>query len=131
MTPKLALDTNAYRALDDGNAKLSSLAKTVPQIGMPITVLGELYYGIFLGEKRERNLSNLSRFLALPRVELLHIDEITAKLFGEIATQLRQSGRPIQQDDMWIAALCKQYGYSLATADKDFDAVTGLEIVSF
>jgi predicted nucleic acid-binding protein len=131
MTPKLALDTNAYRALDDGNVKLSSLVNSVPQIGVPIIVLGELYYGIFLGGKREKNLSNLNRFLALPRVELLHVDEITAKLFGEIAAQLRQSGRPIQQDDMWIAALCKQYGYTLATADKDFDAVTGLEIISF
>lgn len=131
MTPKLALDTNAYRALDDGNVKLSSLVKTVPQIGVPIIVLGELYYGIFLGGKREKNLSNLNRFLALSRVELLHVDEITAKLFGEIAMQLKQIGRPIQQDDMWIAALCKQYGYTLATNDKDFDAITGLEIISF
>jgi tRNA(fMet)-specific endonuclease VapC len=131
MTPRLALDTNAYRALDDGNLKLSDLIKTVPQIGVPTTVLGELYYGIFLGGKQEKNLSNLNRFLALPRVELLHIDEITAKLFGEIATQLRKDGRPIQQDDMWIAALCKQYGYALATGDKDFDAVTGLELIRF
>lgn len=131
MIPKLALDTSAYRALDDGNAKLNSLIKTVPQIGLPVIVLGELYYGIFLGGKREKNLSNLNRFLALPRVELLHVDETTTKLFGEIATQLKQSGRPIQQDDMWIAALCKQYGYTLATADKGFDAVTGLEIISF
>ena len=131
MTPKLALDTNAYRAIDDGNIKLSNLVKTVPQIGMPITVLGEIYFGIFLGGKQEQNLSNLNRFLALPRVELLHVDEITAKLFGEIATQLRRNGRPIQQDDMWIAALCKQYGYTLATADKDFGAITGLELISF
>lgn len=131
MTPKLALDANAYRALDDGNAKLGDLIRSVAQVGVPITVLGELYYGIFLGEKQDRNLSNLTRFLASPRVELLHIDEITAKLFGEIAMQLRQSGRPIQQDDMWIAALCKQYGYALATTDKDFSAVTGLELVSF
>jgi predicted nucleic acid-binding protein len=56
---------------------------------------------------------------------------MTAKLFGEIVAHLRQSGRPIRQDDMWIAALCKQYGYTLATADKDFDVVTGLEIISF
>lgn len=131
MTPKLALDTNAYRALDDGNTKLGKLIKSVAQVGVPITVLGELYYGIFLGGKQDRNVSNLNRFLASPRVELLHVDELTAKLFGEIATQLRQSGRPIQQDDMWIAALCKQYGYTLATADKDFSAVTGLELVSF
>ncbi len=32
---------------------------------------------------------------------------------------------------MWIAALCKQHGYTLATADKDFEAITGLELATF
>jgi tRNA(fMet)-specific endonuclease VapC len=131
VTPKLALDTNAYRALHDGNEKLSNLIKTTPQIGIPIIVLGELYYGIFLGGKKEKNLSNLNRLLSLPRVDILHVDEVTSKLFGEVTTELRRAGHPIQQDDIWIAALCKQYGYALATADKDFAAITGLELISF
>jgi tRNA(fMet)-specific endonuclease VapC len=131
MSRKTALDTNAYRALDDGSKELSNLIKTIPDIGLPIIVLGELYYGIFLGSKMERNLSNLDRFLSLPRVSILQIDDSTAKLFGEIAVELRRLGHPIQQDDMWVAALCKQYGYALATADKDFGAITGLELISF
>jgi len=131
MLPKLALDTNAYRALDDGNSKLSRYIKLAAQLGLPIIVLGELYYGIFLGTKQEDNLLNLNRFLAITRLELLHIDNTTARIFGEIACELRQKGKPIQQDDMWIAALCKQYGYTLATADKGFAEITGLEILSF
>ncbi len=131
MTSKIALDTNAYRALDDGNAKLAAQVNVATQLALPIIVLGELYHGIFLGSKREENLANLNRFLALPRLEVLYVDESTAKLFGEIATELRRLGRPIQQDDMWIAALCKQYGYTLATADADFGAITGLEVVRF
>jgi len=131
MIQKLALDTNAYRALDDGNAKLTSQIKTSAQIGLPITVLGELYYGIYLGSKRDQNTQNLNRFLSTPRVEVLYIDEITAKTFGEIATLLRQSGHSIQQNDVWIAAICKQHGYTLATADMDFMAITGLELATF
>lgn len=131
MIPKLALDTNAYKALDDGNNKLSGYVKTTSQLGLPITVLGELYYGIFLGNKQENNLLNLNRFLALPRIELLQIDRATARIFGEIATELRKKGKPIQQDDMWIAALCKQHGYTLATADKGFVEIAGLELLSF
>jgi len=131
MIPKLAFDTNAYRALDDGNQKLASYVKTTAQLALPIIVLGELYYGIFLGGKQEKNISNLNHFLALPRVEILHIDDITAKLFGEIATELRRTGRPVQQNDMWVAALCKQHGYALATADAGFKAITGLELISF
>lgn len=129
MAPRLALDTCAYRALGDGNPGLARHVRAASQIGLPIIVLGELYYGIFAGRRQEMNLSNLRRFLMLSRVELLHVDESTAKLFGEIATSLRTAGRPIQQDDMWIAALCKQYDYALATSDMGFDAITGLEIV--
>jgi len=130
MTPKLALDTNAYRALDDGNSNLAAQIKASAQIGLPITVLGELYYGIYLGSKRDQNIANLNRFLTTPRVEILHIDELTAKTFGEIATMLRQAGQPIQQNDIWIAAICKQYGYTLATADTGFAAITGLELIN-
>ena len=131
MIPKIALDTNAYRALDDGSDRLATAIRSTSQIGLPIIVLGELYHGIFAGNKQEANLSQLNRFLALTRLEVLDIDEITAKLFGEIASELRRIGRPIQQNDVWIAALCKQYGYTLATSDPGFTNITGLELVSF
>jgi predicted nucleic acid-binding protein len=131
MAIKIALDTNAYRALDDGNRKLSANLKSAVQIGLPIIVLGELYYGIYAGNRQEDNLTNLNRFLSVPRLEVINIDEITAKIFGEIATELKRVGRPIQQNDMWIAALCKQYSYVLATNDTGFKNITGLELVSF
>jgi tRNA(fMet)-specific endonuclease VapC len=131
MTPKLALDTNAYRALDDGNKNLASIIRHVVHVGLPIIVVGELYHGIFAGKKRGENLTNLNRFLRLPRLEVLDIDEMTAKIFGEIAAELRRIGRPIQQNDVWIAALCKQYDYSLATNDTGFDNILGLEVVNF
>lgn len=131
MRPKLALDTNAYRALNEGNTRLAELVRAAASIGLPVTVLGELYHGIYLGKRQAENTGDLNRFLALSRVELLQVDTATARLFGEIAAGLRRIGRPIQQDDMWIAALCKQYGYALATADRDFDAVAGLDIVAF
>ena len=131
MIPKIALDTNAYRALDDGNEKLANIVRTTVNIGLPIIVLGELYHGIFAGTRQEENLFRLSRFLGVPRLEILDIDEMTAKAFGEIAAELRKVGRSIQQDDIWIAALCKQHGYTLATNDTGFSHVIGLEIAHF
>lgn len=54
MTPKVALDTNAYRALDDGNDKLAKLVRASSRIGLPVIMLGELYYGIFQGTRRRK-----------------------------------------------------------------------------
>lgn len=128
---RLALDTNAYRALDDGVASAAAKFRGANLIGMPIIVLGELYHSIERGSRRERNMSILRNFLANPRVEILHINEGTAKIFGEISTELANMGRPIQQNDVWIAALAKQYDFPLLTADKGFDCIIGLEVIGF
>lgn len=131
MSRLLALDTNAYRALDDGNTMLAQKISEASSIGMPVIVVGEIFHAIFHGSKSERNSEQLQKFLDSPRVEILHVTTETAKIFGEIATELRRIGKPIQQDDMWIAALCKQYGYTLATADAGFQHVVGLTTFSF
>jgi len=128
---KLALDTNAYRALSDGSPKLAALVKSTSQIGLPIIVLGELYFGIFDGQRKSQSSQDLSHFLASPRVEILHINEDSARIFGEVSAELKKGGKPIQQNDVWIAALCKQYGYPLATSDKGFESITGLELRTF
>ncbi len=127
----LALDTNAYRALDDNNDAVITEVEKAQVLGLPITVLGELYYGIERGSRKEQNLTNLRRFLDTPRLQVLEITKDTARVFGEIATELAGAGKPIQQNDIWIAALCKQYGFVLATADKGFTSITGLDTFSF
>jgi len=127
----LALDTNAYTALGRGDKTLASLVAEAVHIGLPITVLGEIHFGTLNGSQRRSNNTILERFLSNNRVEILDINEKTAKLYGEIATELRRLGRPVQQSDLWIAALCKQYSYTLATNDTGFDNILGLEVASF
>lgn len=85
----------------------------------------------FAGTRHNENLNRLTRFLSMARLELLDINEMTAKSFGEIAIHLRRIGRPIQQNDIWIAAICKQHGYTLATNDADFSEITDLETIHF
>jgi tRNA(fMet)-specific endonuclease VapC len=128
---KLALDTNAYRALGEGDKALAAEVRRAEAIGVPIIVLGELRYGFMNGSKLHENTSTLERFLATPRVAILHVTDETTWLFGEVATLLRRSGRPIQQDDMWIAALCKQHGHTLATRDRGFEHVVGLDVFDY
>lgn len=131
MNYKLALDTNAYTALGVGNKSIAELVARAPQIGLPSVVLGEIYFGIYNGGLKDKNNESLARFMQNPRVTLLDINEDTTRLFGETATQLRKDGKAIQQNDIWIAALCKQYNYVLATKDAGFEAVTGLQVASW
>jgi predicted nucleic acid-binding protein len=126
---KLALDTNAYKALNQGDPGLADEVRRAEALGLPIIVLGELWFGFVNGSKLHHNTEILERFLATPRVQVLELDRLTTRIFGEIATLLRQAGIAIQQNDIWIAALCKQHGYALATRDQGFQHVLGLEVI--
>jgi predicted nucleic acid-binding protein len=126
---KLALDTNAYKALGEGEERLAADMRRAEQIGLPIIVLGELWFGFMNGSKLRQNTDTLERFLATPRVQTLQLDEQTTRIFGEIATLLRGAGIAIQQNDIWIAALCKQHGFALATRDHGFQHVLGLDVI--
>ena len=128
---KLALDTNAYKVLGDGNRQLAEEVRAAEIVGLPMIVLGELWFGFMNGTKLRQNAATLERFLATPRVRVLEPDRQTTRVFGEIATLLRQAGIAIQQNDIWIAALCKQHGFALATRDQGFQHVLGLEVIEF
>jgi tRNA(fMet)-specific endonuclease VapC len=127
---KLALDTNAYRALGEGDPDLAEAMRRAEAIALPIIVLGELWFGFMNGTKLRENTATLERFLATPRVQVLELDAGTTRIFGELATHLRQAGIAIQQNDIWIAALCKQHDFTLATRDRGFQHVLGLDVIS-
>lgn len=128
---KLALDTNAYTALQQNAAPgLASLVRRAERVSLPLIVLGELRFGFLHGTRFSENTRILEDFLATPRVDVLPVTVETTELFAEIATQLRRNGTPIQQNDIWIAASCKQQGFTLATRDTDFRHVLGLPIVA-
>lgn len=129
MNNQIALDTSAYTLLGKGNTRVADLVSNATYLGLPLPVLGEIYFGIYGGLLEHKNKTALSRFLNNDRVTLLQINESTAKIFGEIAAELRTAGKPIQQNDIWIAALCKQHGYSLLTADKGFKHIIGLDVI--
>ena len=126
---KLALDTNAYKALGEGEPGITEQMRRAAVLGLPIIVLGELWFGFMNGSKLRQNTEILERFLATSRVQILQLDEQTTRFFGEVATLLCRAGVAIQQNDIWIAALCKQHGFALATRDSGFQHVLGLEVI--
>ena len=44
-----------------------------------------------------------------------------------INIELRDGGKPILTNDLWIAALCQQYQLPLLSRDSHFDFVSGIQ----
>jgi tRNA(fMet)-specific endonuclease VapC len=122
---RVLLDTNVVIALFAADRAVRAHASQT-DIFLSSTVLGELYYGARKSGRPTSNLSRLDEFAA--SVAVIACDGVTAKFYGQIKDGLRLKGRPIPENDIWVAAVAIQYGLPLATRDQHFREVDGLLI---
>ena len=116
----LLLDTSAYIHFKRGKAAAIEALRQAPTILMPVVVLGELWAGFAVGSKQKLNRQELEAFLASARVSVVPTGAETAERYAVIYAYLRQNGRPIPTNDLWIAALAMEHGATLLTADAHF-----------
>jgi tRNA(fMet)-specific endonuclease VapC len=125
MTGRL-LDTNAVIALQKSEPGLLAILASDEESFIPATVIGELYYGAYNSGRVSENVKVVDELVA--EQTILHCDARTGKLFGQIRHALKTKGRPIPENDIWIAALAKQHDLILITADEHFREVDGLTV---
>jgi predicted nucleic acid-binding protein len=123
---KILVDTNVYVAFKRNDARAVELLRGVEYIGVSAIVLGELLAGFRCGSKEKENRGELEQFLDSPRVEVLPVDETTAEFYASIFRALREKGKPIPTNDLWLAASTMRHGLALATLDEHFSQIDGL-----
>ncbi len=89
-------------------------------------VIGELYFGANKSIQTAKRVQEIEQLKGLATI--LDISESTAKIYGEIKIQLSRKGRPIPENDIWIAAIAKEHGLTLLTKDKHFKNLEGISI---
>lgn len=124
MNGRTLLDTNVVIGLLENQPTASSRFQSSVESYVGTVVLGELYYGAFRSTRRQRNLTRISAFLA--EVAVITSDTETALEYGRVKSELAGAGRPIPDNDIWIAALARQHDLTLVTRDAHFDAVNAL-----
>ena len=128
---KLALDTNAYSALQRGEAAaLKKIVETTDEIMLPFVVVAELKAGFEKGSQTTANHRKLMNFLEMDAVSVLWPDSDTLQLYAKLWAELSNKGKPIPTNDVWIATLCLQHSLPLATADSDFEHIPLLQRVA-
>ncbi len=120
----MILDTNAVSELFAGNQKLGELLEQAERHHLPIVVVGEYRYGLIRSRYR-RKLELLLETL-IEESNILTADQVTASSYAEVRDALRRAGKPIPENDVWIAALAIQHGKPVVSRDQHFDHVPGL-----
>ena len=114
------LDTSAYSLLMRGRKEVAALLDAADEVYLPAVVIGELLAGFKKGNSEHRNREILYRFLEVPSVLTLPLDEETGERYAVILDFLRRQGTPIPTNDLWIGACAMQHGLVLITADRHF-----------
>ncbi len=125
----LVVDTNALSAIADNRDRIKEVLATAAVIAVPVISLGEYRFGIAQSRNHAHYTSWLERFLHDSRV--LEINQTTTSFYAEIALELKQAGRPIPSNDVWIASLCRQHNLPLLSRDRHFDFVRNIRRVSW
>jgi len=123
---RIILDTNYYAAFKKDESAAVNLLRRTDFIGINTVILGELLAGFRCGSREEMNRKELDDFLDSPRVNLLPIDDETAEFYAQVFHELKQQGRPIPSNDLWLAASALQHGLAIATYDDHFSYISGL-----
>ena len=125
----LILDTNALSAAADRGPKALEIVAGAERLMVPVIVLGEYRLGIAQSRHRVSYESWLREWIAA--VTVLEIDEGTTHYYATIGLELKKAGKPVPTNDLWIAALCRQHNLPLISRDQHFDAVSGIQRLSW
>lgn len=126
MSGNYLLDTNVVIALFVADSAVLLNISEAEEVFVPAAVIGELFYGAKKSGRPEENSRRIERFV-LDNV-VLNCDSETARLYGEIKDSLRRKGRPIPENDIWIAATAFQHDLTLVSRDEHFKEVTNLKL---
>lgn len=126
MSGRYLLDTNIVIALFANDTAVTNNLRNAQEVFVPSTVIGELYYGAQRSARVKQNVAQIDSFRAANTI--LCCDGITASVYGTVKNELRKKGRPIPENDIWIAAIGLQHDLTLVTRDTHFKEVDGVQI---
>ena len=127
------VDTNEWSYLQERHptvvARFEGLSGE-DSLFMSVISQAELLGGIALvkSERRQQELFALYQKVVTMATEILPITSEVAEEFAQIFASLRRKGRPIETNDMWLAATARTHDLILVSSDGHFQHVDGLHL---
>lgn len=126
MNGSVLLDTNIVIALFAGEAVVLARLAAAPEVFVPAIVIGEVYYGALRSSRIEASIARIAAFAS--SAALISCDAETARHYGAIKNELHAKGRPIPENDIWIAAGARQHNLVVVSRDPHFSEILDLVV---
>ncbi len=125
---ELVLDINIVIAILNQQSNVVQNLQSVETFYLPITVVGELLFGAKNSSKSNENIPKV--WALINRCEIINSNLLIAEEYATIRKELKNKGKPIPENDIWIAAACRTNHLPLATRDKHFQNIERLKLMN-
>jgi predicted nucleic acid-binding protein len=124
------LDTSVFIASESGRPLDEQ--RIPEETAVSVVTLAELQAGVLAATDVDIRARRLATLDAVSDIELIDIDEAAARTWARMRVHLAGSGRRVNVNDLWIAAVAASRGIPVVTQDDDFgpvEGVAGLQVI--
>jgi tRNA(fMet)-specific endonuclease VapC len=121
---RFLLDTNVIIALLEGDDAVLSHLDLAAEVFVPAVAVGELFFGAAKSGRPFENAARVEQFASGRAI--VSADLGVAREYGRLKQYLKKKGRPLPENDIWIAAAAKCHGMVLVTRDRHFQEIEEL-----
>ena len=118
MNGRFLIDTNIAIGLLKGDEAITSRIDSQMRLYLPAVAVGELLFGAYRSGRVQQNLERVESLTR--QLPVLSCDLATADEYGMLKHELRKKGRPVPDNDIWVAAISQQHKLTLITRDQHF-----------
>jgi len=127
------LDTNHWSYLQRRHPNVVARLASLPgdaTVSMPVVAQAERLVGVELTAtgRRQEELRSLYESTIRENTDVINITPEVADQFARVVAQLHRKGKPIETNDIWIAAIALAQDLILVTNDTHFGYIDGLRL---
>lgn len=130
MSDRYMLDTNICIYIIKNNP--ISVRQKFEQISasnlvLSMVTLAELRYGAEKSQAKEKAIKAIDQLSR--HIQIVELDEVVAEHYADIRAQLERQGKPIGNNDLWLAAHARAKDWILVSNNtREFERVVGLRL---
>lgn len=122
------IDTNVLITfLEKGGKDLATSLSAYDEIVLTPTILGEYRAGIGPDKRGRASEAALNEFLSQDSVRTVEMTTKTAIFYAKVYRALKDAGKPIPVNDIWIAASALEHAVEFCSFDAHFSAIPMLQ----
>ncbi|MBM3211611.1 type II toxin-antitoxin system VapC family toxin [Candidatus Poribacteria bacterium] len=126
------IDTNHWSYLQRGHPLIRKHIQSLPEestLYMSVISQGELLFGVELAvnESQKNRLRALYAQTITEMTEIIYVTSQVAERYALVLANLRRKGKPIETNNIWIAATALAYNLILVTNDEHFQYIDGMQ----